>query len=107
MQTVIVHPADVKEAHSAMLPYLEDSDKFTLVPVINDELQEPTVLTATGSHAAVSAFLCGLSVYSRFPNLEDPNLVDMRDMGDRLRDLLPQAEQYEDGTCRAVVTVTP
>lgn len=112
MQTVIVTPDDIAFSHEAVLPYLEESDGFViLTPVPTDEelveLGGEATVVVTGNSDSVAAFVMTLSLYSRFPPLDDPALMDMREFSDRQIELMQFVTRTEDDTFRFEVKVTP
>jgi len=112
MQTVLVTPEDIAFSHEAVQPYLEESDSLVIVTPVptNEELVElggEATVVITGNSNAVAAFLMTLSLYTRFPPLDDPRLMDMRGFGHRQLELMQFTSQTEDGLARFEFKVTP
>lgn len=112
MQSVIITPDDIAFAHEAVLPYLEEADGFVIsTPVpTNEELVElggEATVVITGNSDSVAAFVMTLALYSRYPALNDPTLMDMRDFGDRQVELMQFVTRLTADTYRFEVKVTP
>lgn len=112
MQTVLVTPDDIAFSHEAVQPYLEESDAFVIVTPVptNEELVElggEATVVVTGGRDSVAAFVMTLSLYSRFPRLTDPTLMDMRNFKERQIELMHFVTRTSEDAYRFEVKVTP
>lgn len=92
MQTVIVKPGDLQYALEMLTPHLEDHDILEIgEPVAIEGVKGKSMVTVTGTSQTIHSFVMSLALSTRYPEVEDPTLFDMRTFMDRYMELIRQA----------------
>jgi hypothetical protein len=112
MQTVLVTPEDIDFTLEVIAPYLdEQEDVLHLSEIPTSEelvrLGRAATVTVSGNTKAMATFVTTLSLYTRFPKIDDPRWMDMRGFGERNVELLQQTQQTGENEFRFTVKVTP